>query len=33
MRDSYSVLNLSHGANSKGIGAAYWALAKQYHPS
>ena len=32
MRNLYSVLNLSRRANSKDIKAAYWALAKQFHP-
>ena len=32
MRNLYSVLNLSRRANSSDIKAAYWALAKQFHP-
>src|SRR6516162_6366749 len=32
MRNLYSVLNLSRRANSRDIKAAYWALAKQFHP-
>ena len=32
MRNLYSVLNLTRRANSSDIKAAYWALAKQFHP-
>jgi len=32
MRDLYSILNLSRRASSKDIKAAYWALAKEFHP-